>query len=288
MTEEPRHAPADPPTFGQDPPAPARPPVGPPPPVTPPVTPPPPGAPAPVSTTPVDAGRHSGEGTKEAAKEEASKVAGSAKDQAAHVAGSAKDQASQVAGSAKDQAVHVAGTAKEEAQRAVGEARRQAQSLLREGQAELSTQAGTQQERLAQGLHAFSTEMDQLTEGVEEPGMATHLARWAAEMTGDAARWLEGRDPSSVLAEVRSYARRSPGTFMLVAGGLGLAVGRIARSLKDTGDDEPAGDHGASPTAPLPPTGSPVGYGTAHPTEPAPGARPPGLTYGTDEPGGLR
>jgi len=241
-----------------------------------------------VSTTPVDAGRHSGEGTKEAAKEEASKVAGSAKDQAAHVAGSAKDQASQVAGSAKDQAVHVAGTAKEEAQRAVGEARRQAQSLLREGQAELSTQAGTQQERLAQGLHAFSTEMDQLTEGVEEPGMATHLARWAAEMTGDAARWLEGRDPSSVLAEVRSYARRSPGTFMLVAGGLGLAVGRIARSLKDTGDDEPAGDHGASPTAPLPPTGSPVGYGTAHPTGPAPGARPPGLTYGTDEPGGLR
>ncbi|QDB80498.1 hypothetical protein FE251_14805 [Georgenia wutianyii] len=244
-----------------------------------------------MSTTPVESGRHSGGGTKEAAKEEASKVAGSAKDEAAQVAGNAKDQAAQVAGNAKDQATQVAGTAKEEAQRAVGEARRQAQTLLHEGQTELSTQAGTQQERLAQGLRAFSAEMGQLAEGAEEPGMATHLARWAAETTGDAGRWLEGREPSAVLAEVRSYARRSPGTFVLIAGGLGLAVGRIARSLKDTGDDEPAGGYDTSPTATtasLPPTGSPVGYGTATPTGTTPDARPPGLTYGTDEPGGLR
>ncbi|RHA44104.1 hypothetical protein D1825_03040, partial [Cellulomonas rhizosphaerae] len=36
------------------------------------------------------------------------------------------------------------------------------------------------------------------------------------------------------LAEVRSFARRRPGTFLLVAAGAGLLVGRLTRALKDT------------------------------------------------------
>lgn len=312
MTEDFTRPAGDPSQLGQDPAAPARPPVGPPPPVTPP---PPTGAPAPVSTEPFESGTAAGGGTRETAKEEAGKVAGTAKDQAAQVAGDAKEQAAQVAGSAKEQAAHVAGTAKEEAQRAVGEAKRQAQSLLRQGQTELSSQAGTQQERLASGLRSFSTELGQLAEGAEEPGVATNVARWAAQVADDAGRWLEERDPTSVVDEVRRYARRNPGTFMLVAAGLGLAVGRVARSLKDAGDEPTSGSTagsapagyarttpgygtsttwsgttvGGTPTGePLPPTGSPVGYGTADPTGPATDTRPPGRTYGTDEPGGLR
>lgn len=277
MTEDFTRPAGDPRTLGQEPGAPARPPVGPPPPVTPPPT----GAPAPVSNAPTEGG-----GAKDAAKEEASKVAGNAKEQASQVAG----------------------TAKEETQRAVGEAKRQAQDLLRQSQSELSSQAGTQQQRLASGLRSFSTEMNQMADGTEEPGIATHVARWASEVADDAGRWLEDRDPSSVLDEVQRYARRNPGTFMLIAGGLGLAVGRIARSLKDANDEPDTSDLTAG-------RGYATGYDTGRATtgtgtyvggtaggDPlgttgagtVPGGPPPGRTYGApgtggyDQPGGLR
>jgi len=221
MTEDFTRPAGDPRTLGQDPAGTA--PVGPPP-----VTPPPPaGAPTPVSTGPVeDSGSQGGTGDK--AKQEAANVASNAKEQASEVAGSAKEQASEVAGNAKEQAAKVAGTAKEETQRTVGEAKRQAQDLLRQSQSELSSQAGVQQQRLAETLRSFSGELGQMADSSEEPGLATQVARWASQVSDDAGRWLEDRDPSSVFDEVRRYARRSPGTFMLIAAGLGLAVRRVA------------------------------------------------------------
>ncbi len=245
--------------------------MGPPPPVTPP---PPPGAPSPVSTAPVE-GSDQGSDTKDAAKEEASKVADSA----------------------KEQATKVAGTAREEVQHTAGEAKRQAQELWRRSQSEVSTQAGEQQQRLASGLRSFSAEMGQMADGAEEPGVATQVARWASQLTDDAGRWLEDRDPSSVLDEVQRYARRHPGTFMLIAAGLGLAAGRVARSLKDSGDEDSGSATGTSggsvgggsaggPTGTT--TGSPVGYSTGSPTGATTGTAP-GYTYGgSDQAGGVR
>ncbi|HLS72657.1 MAG TPA: hypothetical protein VK046_02730 [Actinomycetaceae bacterium] len=211
---------------------------------------PPPGAPAPVSTDPVEAGP--GGDTEEAAKQEASKVADTA-----------KDQASQVAGTAKEDARQVAETAKEEARATAAEAKRQAREVWRQGQAELSEQAGSQQQRLASGLQSFATEMGQMADGAEEPGVGAQVARWASGMAGDAGRWLEERDPESVLDEVKRYARRHPGTFMLIAGGLGLAVGRIARSLKDAGDDD---EGGSAPSSGGGATGSPAQGGYPAPS----------------------
>ncbi|WP_413451823.1 hypothetical protein AA0Y32_14100 [Georgenia phoenicis] len=249
-----------------------------------PVTPPPPGAPAPVGTGPAHLAQDDdGGGAKEAAKEEAAKVAGSAKEQAANVAG----------------------TAKQEAKQAVGEAKRQAQQLYRQGTSELSSQAGTQQERLASGLRSFSTEMNQMADSTEEPGIATNVARWASQVADDAGRWLEDRDPADVLDEVGRYARRHPGTFMLVAAGLGLAAGRIARSLKDMGDDDgPSGSStsytggtstGSGQLGTTGTTTTPVGYSTGTSPLSGTGTPPPPMhTYGTDsgtstdQPGGLR
>src|SRR5690625_332184 len=110
---------------------------------------PPPGAPAPVSTDPVEAGP--GGDTEEAAKQEASKVAD---------------------------------TAKEEARATAAEAKRQAREVWRQGQAELSEQAGSQQQRLASGLQSFATEMGQMADGAEEPGVGAQVARWASGMAG--------------------------------------------------------------------------------------------------------
>ena len=290
MTEDFTRPAGDPRTLGQDPAGPA--------PVGPPVTPPPPaGAPTPVSTGPVEESGSQG-GTGDKAKQEAANVASNAKEQASEVAGSAKEQASEVAGNAKEQAAKVAGTAKEETQRTVGEAKRQAQDLLRQSQSELSSQAGVQQQRLAETLRSFSGELGQMADSSEEPGLATQVARWASQVSDDAGRWLEDRDPSSVFDEVRRYAGRSPGTFMLIAAGLGLAVGRVARSLKDSDDDDTTGGtgttggygtgsaggtgYGTGSPAPLvteaPQTSGTGTYGTGRPT---PGVETPGYTYGT-------
>ncbi len=288
MTEDTTRPAGDPHTLGQQPEA--RPPVGPPSPVTPP----PAGTPAPVSTQGTDQPTSASSGTRETAKEEAGKVAGTAKEQASRVAG----------------------TAKEETQRTVGEAKRQAQHLLRQGQSELSSQAGAQQERLAGGLRSFSSELGRMAEGAEEQGIATQVATWASHLADDAGRWLEERDPSSVMDEVRRYARRHPGTFMLVAAGLGLAVGRVARSLKDSaGEDSSRSDLTTGGTGGYGTTGYPTttGYDTTSSTTGAPAAgtvgstttttptplgestgrpvpegRPPGMTYGTTDQGGPR
>jgi hypothetical protein len=65
----------------------------------------------------------------------------------------------------------------------------------------------------------------------EQPGVATDLVRQAAERSSAVASWLDGRDPGSLLTEVKSFARQRPGTFLLLAAGAGVLAGRLSRSL---------------------------------------------------------
>ncbi len=133
-----------------------------------------------------------------------------------------------MASTATDSAQEVAGTAKQEAGRTSAEAQRQAKDLLRQGQSELNDQAGAQQERLAGGLRAISSELEQMVHGTEQEGMASHVVCWVAAMSDDAGQWLEQRDPGDVVTEGKHFARRRPGAFILAAAGLGLVVGRVA------------------------------------------------------------
>jgi hypothetical protein len=60
-------------------------------------------------------------------------------------------------------------------------------------------------------------------------------------------RWLDSHGPDEVLDEVRSFARRRPGTFLLIAAGAGVVLGRLTRGLKDA----PATTPSTSPTVPV-------------------------------------
>jgi hypothetical protein len=62
-----------------------------------------------------------------------------------------------------------------------------------------------------------------------QSGPATDLAHQAADKVTDLAAWLEHRDPGSLLEEVRTYARRKPGTFLLGAAAAGVLAGRLTR-----------------------------------------------------------
>lgn len=152
----------------------------------------------------------------------------------------AKQEAAQTAQTAKEQASDVAETAKHEAAQTYGEAKRQVMSLFRQSSDELNQQAGSQLGRLAGGLRTFSADARTMTEAVEQDNTASMVMRWAGETADDAGQWLEGRDATAVLDEVKRYARRHPGMFMLAAAGLGLVVGRLARGLKDAGQDDDA------------------------------------------------
>ena len=86
--------------------------------------------------------------------------------------------------------------------------------------------------------------------------MATDLVRQAAERSSAVASWLDGRDPGSLLTEVKSFARQRPGTFLLLAAGAGVLAGRLSRSLS-AGAPDTAGTS-ATPAARVPDTGAAV------------------------------
>jgi gas vesicle protein len=153
----------------------------------------------------------------------------------------AKDQAGQVADTAKQAGTQVAGTVKEQAGQVTAEAGKQAKQLLSQAQSEVTEQAAATQQRVAEGLHALADELTGMTKNSDQDGPATDLVRQAADKAHQAAGWLADRDPGSLLNEVRSFARRKPGTYLALALGAGVLAGRLTRGLTAPTDDAPAG-----------------------------------------------
>jgi hypothetical protein len=169
----------------------------------------------------------------------------------------AKEQASSVAGSAGEAGQHVASVAKEQASQVAAETRDQARNVLGQARIELTQQASDQQERVVGGLRSLGTELGSMAERSEQPGVATDLARQASSKVHEVAEWLEGRDPSSLLDEMRTFARQRPGTFLALALGAGVAVGRVTRGLKD--ESSTSAGTGSSATISAPTVGSTEG-----------------------------
>lgn len=181
-----------------------------------------------------------------AAKEQASQLKDTATDEAKNVTANAKEEARNVAGTAKEEARNVAGTAKEEARNVAGEAKNQLASLYSESMHQLNSQATQQQERAATGLKSLSGEFRNMVSNSEGDGLATELVRRAADTTGAVGAWLGDRNPSGVLDDVRSFARRKPLAFIAIAAVTGLVAGRLTRSIAEVAKDEKADELGRS------------------------------------------
>ncbi|MFJ4029894.1 hypothetical protein ACIPWF_21150 [Paenarthrobacter sp. NPDC089989] len=164
---------------------------------------------SPVDTGTDTTGAPSGSGTVETAKHEAADVAGTAKDAASGVVDTAKDEAANVA----------------------HEVKLNARQLLTQTKGELTDQAATQQQRVAEGLRSISEELSNMANASTNGGMASDLVQQAADRSSSAAHWLENRDPGSLLDEVKSFARRKPGAFLLLAAGAGVLAGRLGRGM---------------------------------------------------------
>ncbi|WP_406072238.1 hypothetical protein [Micromonospora sp. NBC_01638] len=205
--------------------------------------------------------------------------------------GGVRDQARQVGSEAAQAGGAVAQTAKEQGTEVGREAARQARNLYGEARTQLASQTGEQQRRAAGGLRSLADEMRSMAEQGGQAGPVSELARQAADRVHGVAGWLEEREPGDLLTEVRDYARRNPGTFLVGAAVLGVLAGRLTRSISAAGDDSGNGSsayRGAGaydpertaviPTPPVPRTVpdavGPGGYLDPTPgthTEPAPG-----------------
>jgi hypothetical protein len=156
----------------------------------------------------------------------------------------AKEQAADLKQGTVQAGQHVASVAKDQAATVTSEASKQAKNLLGQARSELSQQASTQQQRVADGLKSLSQELHSMSQHSDQPGPVAQLARHGAQATEQVASWFDGRDPGALVEEVRSFARRRPGTFLLLAAGAGLMAGRLTRGLKDdasSGSDDEYG-----------------------------------------------
>lgn len=151
----------------------------------------------------------------------------------------ARDEAADVGQNAREAGSQVAQTAADQARQVVAETGRQARDLLGEAQGQARDQASTQQQKAAQQLRTVADELHEMVANGGQSGLATEVARQAADRAGRAASWLEQREPGDLLESVRDFARRRPGAFLAGAAVAGLAAGRLTRGLAGGSDSRP-------------------------------------------------
>ncbi|WP_456598942.1 hypothetical protein [Blastococcus sp. SYSU DS0616] len=231
------------------------------------------------SSSTKDAAKHEAQNTKNVAKHEAQQTKDVAKDEARNVGQTAAQAGSQVASTAADQAMNVA-----------NETQRQAMDLIEQGRTQLKEQAISQQQKAATGLSSLAQELRGLADGTSDgaPGPARDLLHQASGVVEGFADKLQNREPAQLLDEVRSFARRKPGLFLLGAAAAGIVAGRVTSGAKTAHSDSGSGNgHRSTPTNYVDPaptysdyssatTGA--GTGTGAPLPPPP--------YGTVPPAG--
>ena len=154
-----------------------------------------------------------------------------------------KSQSRMVADDAAEGGKRVARVAADEAATVADEAKNQARSLWEQASSQLSNQAADQKSTLASWLRGLAEELRSMADASQRdlvaygspsagtPGFATGLADRGANYARSAASWLDDREPSAILDEVGSFARRRPGTFLVIAATAGVVAGRLTRGL---------------------------------------------------------
>jgi len=157
-----------------------------------------------------------------------SERASEAKDRVADVGSTAQAKAGEVAGTAQERAADVAGTAKDQALEVAQEAQRQARDLFSEFRGQIQQQTEAQRDRLVEMLREFEDELQNMAQAGGRSGTATEVVRQVADRLSGIRSYLE--NGSNPLDDVRSFARRRPAAFLVLAATAGVLAGRATRS----------------------------------------------------------
>jgi len=153
----------------------------------------------------------------------------------------AKDEARNVGQTAAQAGSQVASTAADQAQQVAQETKRQAQDLVQQGRRQLQDQARNGQQKAGEGLAGIAQQLRTMVEGGGETpsGPAADLVRQAGDKLEELATWVQQREPGDLVEEVRAFARRKPGVFLLGAAVAGVVAGRLTTGVvaahKDSG-----------------------------------------------------
>ena len=151
----------------------------------------------------------------------------------------AVDEAKNVGQTAAQAGTQVASVATDQAKEVVQETQRQAKDLIDQGRSQLKEQAVTQQQKAGQSLTSLAQELRGLADGTSAgaPGPARDLLQQASSSVENFAAMLQNREPAELLDEVRRFARRKPGLFLLGAAAAGVLAGRLTSGVKAAHSD---------------------------------------------------
>ena len=185
----------------------------------------------------------------------------SATDRAKETKDVAVGEAKNVGQTAAQAGSQVASTATDQAKEVAAETQRQAKDLLDQGRTQVRQQVVSQQQKAGQSLSALAQELRALADGSSQgaPGPARDLLQQASGSVESFASMLQNREPAQLLDDVRSFARRKPGLFLLGAAAAGVLAGRLTSGVKAAHTD--SGPSSQQLTA---------GYGTTNYVDPTP------------------
>lgn len=154
-----------------------------------------------------------------------------------------RDEAAGVSRSVADAGGRVTQTAVDQAKEVADQTRQQAESLLQQGRQQLLDQAVFQQQKVALRLTTVADELRELAHHSSSDTVG-EWTRQGADQLHQFASWLHDREPGDLVEEVRSFARRRPGVFLLGAALAGVVAGRLAgagvAAATEPDDDRPA------------------------------------------------
>jgi hypothetical protein len=133
--------------------------------------------------------------------------------------------------STTDQVKNTASVAQDEARHVASDVRDQARGLLSETRTQVEDQSRTQRDRLVDTIRTFSDDLDGMAE--QRSGLASDTAREVAKRVRSFGQQLDGREPTELLDDLRSFARRRPGMFLAGSVNAGVVVGRFLRGTRE-------------------------------------------------------
>ncbi|MEJ1109539.1 MULTISPECIES: hypothetical protein [unclassified Kribbella] len=120
-------------------------------------------------------------------------------------------------------------TAKEQVADVATDVQHETQRLLRETRDQVGQQAGQQRDQAVNGLRSLSDELRKMAE--QGSGLGAQLARQGAGWSDRAVGFLDGREFTDILDDVRTMARQRPGRFLVGAAVAGIVAGRMSRAM---------------------------------------------------------
>lgn len=196
------------------------------------------------------------EGTAEAVTDEAKSAASTAAEEARQTASATVESASQVATTAAEGTRQVASEAAQRVTEVTQQASEQARQFAQRAQGEVREQAASQTQRAATGLRDLAQQFRGLADGQTESGFAADAARQLGDNVNQFAERLEERGFDGTVDDLRQFASRRPGLFLLGAAAAGFVTVRLGRGLQ-AADHQDASDGQTRPPQLDPPAATP-------------------------------